>query len=126
MNTLAAVVLAVVITLAVVWTAHTIITAEHRFKDRHRAEIDRRVRAEMARRNPPPITHGTDTHTPTPPWVADMSHRVEHDWTDQFGGKDIQDTIRDAARARDATLPPLKEDGQPPTQWDPARHHGVQ
>lgn len=89
MNTLAAVVLAILATLAVVWVAHTIITAEKRFKDTHRAEIDRRVCAEMARRNFQSwkITHGTDTHIPTPPWVADMSRRVENDWTDQIGKK---------------------------------------
>lgn len=89
MNTLAAVVLAILATLAVVWIAHTIITAEHRFKDANRAEIDRRVCAEMARRNSRTwtITHGTDTHIPAPPWVADMSRRVENDWGTQFGSK---------------------------------------
>lgn len=125
MNTLAAVVLAVVATLAVVWIAHTIITAEHRFKDTHRAEIDRRVRAEMNRRNPPAITHGTDTHTPTPPWVADMSRRVEYNWADQFGGKDVRDTIRDAARAHDASLPPIQStapgETKPLDAWQPPR-----
>lgn len=87
MNTLAAVVLAVVATLAVVWIAHTIITAEHRFKDDNRDEIDRRVRAEMNRRYPPTraITHGTDTHIPTPPWTADMTRRIEKDWQEEFG-----------------------------------------
>lgn len=85
MNTLDAVVLAVAAILAVVWVAHATATAGHRSKDAHRNEIDRRVRAETASRNPPAITHGTDTHIPTPPWVADMSRRVEDDWTDQFG-----------------------------------------
>lgn len=85
MNPLALVILAILATLAVVWIAHTIITAEHRFKDNNRAEIDRRVRAEMARRNPPPITHGTDTHIPTPPWTADMARRIEKDWQEEFG-----------------------------------------
>lgn len=57
--------------------------------------------------------------------IAELGDRIAREWTEQFGGRDVRQTIRDAAKTRDAALPPLKEPGQPPTYWNPARHRGV-
>lgn len=93
MNTLSAVVLAVLATLAVVWVASALIRTEQGLKDRHSDHIDAEVMKHLRALRPPPgITH-TQVNMDTPnPHTAELSDRIAQDWEEAFKGKDVAET----------------------------------
>lgn len=95
MNTLSAVVLAVLATLAVVWVASALIRTEQGLKDRHSDHIDAEVMKHLRALRPPPgITH-TQVNMDTPnPHTAELSDRISREWQAEFEGSDMSETTR--------------------------------
>lgn len=93
MNTLSAVVLAVLATLAVVWVASALMRSEQSLKDRHRHHIDAEVKKHLRILQPPPeITHAQVNIDTTPPHTAELSDRITQAWEEAFKGNDTTET----------------------------------
>lgn len=121
MNTLSAVALAVLATLAVVWIASALIRTEQGLKDRHSDHIDAEVKKQMRILNPPPeITHAQVNIDPPTPHTAELGDRIAQAWEAEFKGKDVIETIRAAThpahhyRPGDTKPINMQERGQPP------------
>lgn len=119
MNTLSAVVLAVLATLAVVWIASALIRSEQSLKDRHRHHIDAEVKKQMRILQPPPeITHAQVNIDTTNPHTAELGDRIAQDWEAEFKGKDVSETIRAATHPARLTAHHYRPgDTKPITIW---------